>query len=121
MLEAASPPSTSSEARSGKSAPVTTAFTPGSASAFLVSMPRMRAWACGLRLMRPQIMPGMTKSAPNAARPVTLSTPSGRIGRVPTLAKCSAASRAIEYVAHATLRSCLSSAAASSTARMTLS
>ena len=45
MLEAASPPSIISSARSGKSAPVTTAFTPGSASAFAVSMRAMRAWA----------------------------------------------------------------------------
>ncbi len=38
---------------------VTTAFTPGSASAFEVSMPRMRAWACGLRSIFAWIMPGM--------------------------------------------------------------
>ena len=36
---------------SGKSAAVTTASTPGSASAREVSMRRMRACACGLRSM----------------------------------------------------------------------
>ena len=30
------------------------------------------------------VMPGIVMSAPKLARPVTLSTPSGRIGRVPT-------------------------------------
>ena len=34
---------------SGRSAPVTTAFTPGRASARAVSMERMRACGCGLR------------------------------------------------------------------------
>src|SRR5271155_925361 len=34
--------------------------------------------------MRPHSMPGITMSAPKVARPITLSTPSGRIGRVPT-------------------------------------
>ena len=37
----------------GKSAAVTTAFTPGSASAALVSIERMIAWACGLRSTLP--------------------------------------------------------------------
>src|SRR6185295_9659728 len=61
-----------------------TAFTPGSASALLVSIFTMRAWGCGLRSTRPMSWPGRLKSAPNRARPVTLSTPSGRIWRVPT-------------------------------------
>src|SRR5690606_30374592 len=43
----------------------------------------MLAWACGLRTMRPRIAPGMRISAPYWARPVTLSMPSGRTGRVP--------------------------------------
>ena len=30
-------------------------------------------------------MPGIFMSAPKLARPVTLSTPSGRMGRVPTI------------------------------------
>ena len=62
---------------------VTTAFTPGSASALEVSMPMMRACACGLRRTLPQIMPGMVVSAAKAARPVTLSAPSGRMVRWP--------------------------------------
>src|SRR6266849_1212272 len=47
---------------------VTTAFTPGSASAFEVSIDLMRACGCGLRLTLPQIMPGMLVSAAKAAR-----------------------------------------------------
>src|SRR5216684_2133743 len=62
---------------SGKSAAVITAFTPGSAAAFDVSIERIFAWAWGERRIRPT-------SAPYIARPVTLGTPSGRIGRVPT-------------------------------------
>src|SRR6266404_5333065 len=67
-----------------KSSRVTTALTPGRASAALASMERMRAWAWGLRSTRPISMPGMVASAPKRARPVTLSRPSGRNGRVPT-------------------------------------
>src|SRR5262249_33479315 len=69
---------------SGKSAEVTTALTPPSAAAFAVSIERMRAWAWGERSMRPTSMPGIVRSAPNSARPVTFGTPSGRTGRVPT-------------------------------------
>ena len=42
---------------------------------------RMRV---GRAQMRPSSMPGIAKSAPYCARPVTFGTPSGRIGRVPT-------------------------------------
>ena len=38
----------------GKSAPVTTAFTPGMASASLVSIDTMRAWAYGERTIAPR-------------------------------------------------------------------
>src|SRR5689334_19043281 len=69
---------------SGKSSFVTTALTPGSLSAALASMERMRAWGWGLRSTLPISMPGMVASAPKRARPVTLSSPSGRAGRVPT-------------------------------------
>src|SRR5436190_9182991 len=69
---------------SGKSLDVTTAFTPGSAAAFEVSIERMRAWAWGERRMRPVSMPGITMSEPYCEVPVTFGTPSGRIGRVPT-------------------------------------
>ena len=73
-----------SDGWSAKSSRVTTAFTPGSASALEVSIDTMRAWACGLRSTRPMSWPARLKSAPKRARPVTLSTPSGRIVRVPT-------------------------------------
>ncbi len=79
-----SPTNASSDAIGGKSSQVTMALTPGNAFAFSVSIERMRACACGLRFTLPHNMPGITMSAPKLARPVTLSTPSGRIGRVPT-------------------------------------
>ncbi len=44
---------------------VTTALTPGSFSAFEVSIDLMRACGCGLRSTLPQIMPGMVVSAAN--------------------------------------------------------
>jgi hypothetical protein len=69
---------------SPKSSRVITALTPGSASAFDVSMRTIRACGWGLRRTRPISWPGRLKSAPNRARPVTLSAPSGRMGRVPT-------------------------------------
>src|SRR5579871_3767818 len=68
---------------SGKSSLVTIAFTPGSLSAARTSMDRMRACAWGLRSTLPTSIPGMVASAPKRARPVTLSMPSGRAGRVP--------------------------------------
>src|SRR5258705_3039712 len=58
----------------GKSAEVTTALTPGSASALSTLIDRMRAWACGLRLILPHSMPGMTISAPKFARQDRKST-----------------------------------------------
>src|SRR5919205_2354441 len=61
-----------------------TAFTPGSFSAADMSMDLIRAWACGDRRILPYSIPGSFRSAPYMARPVTLGTPSGRIGRVPT-------------------------------------
>ena len=72
-----------SSGKSTTSRAVTTALTPGSASAFEVSIDLMRACGCGLRKTLPQIMPGMVVSAAKAARPVTLSTPSGRMVRWP--------------------------------------
>ena len=69
---------------SGRSLAVMTAFTPCSFSAAEVSIDRMRAWACGERNTFPYSIPGSFRSAPYIARPVTLGTPSGRIGRVPT-------------------------------------
>src|SRR5262245_13262451 len=84
MLAAPSPPPASIEASSGRSAEVTTAFTPGKVRALEASIRRILACACGLRSTRPQSMSGKDRSAPKLARPVTLSTPSCRIGRVPT-------------------------------------
>src|SRR5215470_5818222 len=60
-----------------------TALTPERDAAFAMLIDLMRAWACGLRRTLPQSMPGSLKSAPNAARPVTLSIPSGRMVRFP--------------------------------------
>src|SRR6266849_5231572 len=79
-----SPTNASSDGISAKPADVTTALTPGNASALSVLIDTMRACACGLRFTLPHSMPGIVMSAPKAARPITLSTPSGRIGLVPT-------------------------------------
>ena len=67
----------------GMSFDVMTALTPGRASALDVSILRILACAWGLLSTRPTSMPGADMSAPKRARPVTLSTPSGRTGRVP--------------------------------------
>src|SRR6202158_2700935 len=80
---------------SGQSAEVTTAWTPGSAAAIAMSIERMRAWACGERRTRPTSMPGIVMSEPYCAVPVTLGTPSGRTGRVPTHLNCLTWSRAV--------------------------
>ena len=68
---------------SGKSAAVITSLTPSRARAARVSIDLIRAWAQVLRSALPYSMPGREKSAPYWARPVTLSTPSCRIGRLP--------------------------------------
>src|SRR6476646_9857028 len=78
-----SPVGTIRLACSGKSLAVTTALTPGSFSAFEVSIDLMMACGWGLRSTLPISWPGRLKSAPKRARPVTLSAPSGRSGRVP--------------------------------------
>ena len=99
---------------SGKSSAVTTAFTPGRASALLVSIETIRACACGERRILPHSMPDARVSAANTARPVTLSTPSGTDG-----------TRANDFQARIDVIhqrvSPRSSAAASITARMILS
>jgi hypothetical protein len=46
-----------------QSAPVSTASTPGAASALSTSIARMRACACGERSTWPNAMPGSTKSS----------------------------------------------------------
>ena len=45
------------------SAPVNTATTPGRAAAVALSMPRMRAWACGERTSTQCNSPGSVMSA----------------------------------------------------------
>src|SRR5437868_14999457 len=55
---------------SGKSAAVITALTPGNAAAFVVSILRIRAWACGERRILPHSMPGIAKSARSEERRV---------------------------------------------------
>src|SRR5512132_670255 len=58
------------------SAGTITSSTPGMASAAEASTPAMRAWASGLRTMRPWAMPGRDRSTVNLAWPVTRATPS---------------------------------------------
>ena len=70
---------------SGKSSRVTTALTPGSCAAAATSIDLIRACGCGLRKILPTSMPGRNRSAPNFARPVTLSMPSCLTGEVPTI------------------------------------
>src|SRR5574342_168156 len=57
----------------GRSRPVSTARTPLTASAWLVSTDRMRAWAWVLRSNAPTSIPGMDRSSVNRACPVTLA------------------------------------------------
>ena len=83
-------------------------------------MERMRACAWGLLRTRPTSMPGNEMSAPNLALPVTLSTPSGRHGRVPTYLSAPLP-LPVFFVAVAMGYSPLSSAAVVITARMILS
>src|SRR6266850_137027 len=56
----------------GRSAPVMTAYTPGTALARVVSIPRMRACACGLRSSLPNAMRGRTRSSVKRVSPMTL-------------------------------------------------
>src|SRR2546429_383658 len=60
----------------GKSLPVSTAFTPGSARAVDVSMAVMRAWGCGLRSSLAYNMRGRNRSSANRVAPVTLAVAS---------------------------------------------
>ena len=62
----------------GTSACVSTACTPGSASAAAMSIETMRACACGLRSVAPCNIPGTLRSLEYANSPLTLGTPSGR-------------------------------------------
>jgi hypothetical protein len=58
------------------SAPVITAFTPGTAAALLVSIRLIRPCAIGLRKHLPHNVPGKPKSALYCAFPVTFDMPS---------------------------------------------
>src|SRR6266446_3870244 len=58
------------------SAPVKTAWMPGTCCAREVSIRRMRAWGKGLRRARPHRVPGSATSAVYCVMPVTLSGPS---------------------------------------------
>src|SRR2546423_1044799 len=69
--------------RAVSATPATTAGTPGSAAAPRVATVSMRTCACGLRRPLPCRRRRSWTSAPYAARPVPLSPPSGRAGRVP--------------------------------------
>src|SRR3989442_1608426 len=68
----------------GMSAAVTTARTPGSARARLVSILTIRAWACGLRKSLACSRPRGLRSATYCTWPVTFSGPSGRGMESPT-------------------------------------
>src|SRR6188508_2477615 len=68
----------------GKSAPVTTAWTPGRAAAREVSIRTMRACGWGLRSSLHQSIRGRIRSSAKRVWPVTLATPSIRGSGVPT-------------------------------------
>ena len=68
-----------------RSAPVSTALTPGTASALPVSRRRMRPWAMELLSTLHQSMSGTCMSAVYRARPETLSSPSPRVAGTPTI------------------------------------
>ena len=65
------------------SGPVTTARTPGRASAAWVSIPRMRAWAYGLRTNATCCIPGKDRLATKRALPVSRYGSSLRLTRAP--------------------------------------
>ena len=69
--------------RPGTSACVSTACTPGSAAAALVSSERIRARGCGLRSVAPQSMPSMPMSDEYSNSPRTFGIPSARSGLEP--------------------------------------
>src|SRR5690348_12122012 len=71
----------------GRSRPVSTAFTPGTASACDVSIETMRAWGCGLRSSLAYSMRGKNRSSANFVTPVTLAVASTLRSALPTTAK----------------------------------
>src|SRR6185369_3439201 len=70
--------------RPGTSEPTSTALTPGTRSALLVSIRLMRAYGTGLLKQRPHNVSGNFRSALYCALPVTLSSPSTRGVGLPT-------------------------------------
>src|SRR3982075_3488012 len=68
----------------GRSFPVSTAFTPGSAAARDVSMERMRAWGWGLRSSLAKSIRGKNRSSANRVTPVTLAVASTLRWALPT-------------------------------------
>src|SRR6266508_3062386 len=83
------------QVRCGVSAAVTTARTPRSRFARLVSMPRIRACGYGLRSTAPQSIPGSITSAMYSAHPVTFSSASTSGSRRSTTASSCSSTRAM--------------------------
>src|ERR1051325_1884281 len=71
----------------GRSLPVSTAFTPGSAAACDASIDTMRAWGCGLRSSFAYSIRGRNRSSANFVAPVTLAVASTLRSALPTTAK----------------------------------
>src|ERR1700736_4559097 len=74
----------------GRSSPVSTASTPGSARARLISTLSRRACGCGLRRIRPYTIRGRARSSANFVCPLTLAKASGLVSDLPTMASSSA-------------------------------
>src|SRR5207245_5057253 len=74
----------------GRSSPVSTASTPGSARARLVSTRTIRACGCGLRRILPKSIRGSARSSANLVCPLTLAKASGLVNDLPTIASSSA-------------------------------
>src|ERR1700736_107137 len=74
----------------GRSSPVSTASTPGSARARVVSTRRIRACGWGLRRIRPKSILGSARSSANLVCPLTLAKASGLVSDLPTTVSSSA-------------------------------
>src|SRR5258707_325719 len=73
----------------GRSWPVSTAFTPGSARALVVSMPVILAWGCGLRSSLQKSIRGRARSSANLVAPVTFAVASTLRSALP-MTRCAA-------------------------------
>src|SRR5262245_51801759 len=69
--------------RGGRSSAVSTACTPGMARAAAASMPRISAWACGLRTKQACSVPGSLMSSTKRPRPMSSGRSSRRATRAP--------------------------------------